>query len=113
MIVFFLFFLGVYLAIVHLVSLVLNKLRTGYSGRGITVGALIGWAAALTVVIAASVLVTSDESYWYYGSAVRYNVLLFGTALAALLFLVFGPVVAVRYQKNRGRTGETSAAEIE
>jgi len=103
MFVLFIFFLGIYLGVVHLVAFIRKKLNPGTSLVGTTVGALAGYGAAMTVTVAAVILVESDEAYWYYGPNGRFDALLLFAAGLSLLFLILGPIVSIRLFRKRAR----------
>jgi hypothetical protein len=105
MIVLLLLCLSGYLAIVHLVSAVLKTFRPGYTGAGITGGALLAAGVTFVIVVAAVLLFESDESYWYYGPDRRMWALGVGTMSLSVAVMVLGPLAGVWYRKRQHRSG--------
>jgi hypothetical protein len=100
MIILLVLLLSGYLAIVHLVSVVVRTLRPGYAGAGITGGALLAAGVTFVIVVAAVLLFESDESYWYYGPDWRMWGLGIGTMSLSVAIMVLGPLAGVWYRKR-------------
>ncbi len=96
----FLILLLLYLAIVHLIALAIRRVTGRRTDVGVTVGALVGYMAMLTVVVAATLIVESDESYWVYGPGWRFDVLFVSAAAMSLLFLILGPLWGTRRHRQ-------------
>jgi hypothetical protein len=101
MVIAIMFFLVLYLLLLLLIIFILNKLGKAIPRRPILYGGLIGYSVFFFAALSASLLVTSNESFWWYGPSWRFSILFIITSLLSLAALILGPVLNLCRHKRK------------